>query len=69
MALDKYLAEDGLASEQQEGQCFFLGRFDSATEGDARSVGQVSVVEWRTTLRQAKGREKGQMWDKGMVEG
>jgi hypothetical protein len=46
-----------------------LWRFDSPESGDAGAVGQKRVSGWRSILIEAKGREKGRMWEGRFVEG
>ena len=46
MALYTYVAEDGLAWQQQEGWALYRGRFDASESEVAGPVGQERVGGW-----------------------
>jgi hypothetical protein len=50
MTPDIYIAEDGLAWQQQKGRPLALGRFNAPEYGDADVVVQESVGGWGSIL-------------------
>jgi hypothetical protein len=59
------VTEDGLAESNER----VLERFDALVYRVVKTVGKERVGGGRSTLIQAKGRRRGQIWFEGLVEG